>query len=154
MSTRSPFASAGAPSSGIKWADHEGALLAIRPKEVKSDIDTAYGRADAVQADVWVVEQDGVVDAESYPDCLIFPKLLQSQTRSKIGEIVLGRLGQGVAKPGQSPPWLLSQDNTPEDTQLGQAWYERRAAAAANGGQPAAAQPEPATVATGQDIPF
>ena len=149
-----PFASAGAPSSGIKWADHEDALLAIRPKEVKSDIDTTYGKADAVLADVWVVEQDGTVDGEAYPDCLIFPKLLQSQTRSKMGEIVLGRLGKGQAKPGQSAPWLLSVEISPDDLKQGEAWFERRKAAAAGTTPTPAAAPKPATVATGQDIPF
>jgi hypothetical protein len=31
--------------------------------------------------------------------------------KSKLGEKVLGRLGQGVAKPGQSPPWVLHEAN-------------------------------------------
>jgi hypothetical protein len=38
----------------------------------------------------------------------VFPKVLASQLRSSVGGKVIGRLGQGIAKPGQSAPWTLN----------------------------------------------
>ena len=55
------------------------------------------------------------------PDTLVFPKLLQSQLRSQIGKKVLGRLGQGSAKPGQSAPWLLNEASA-DDIAKAEAW--------------------------------
>jgi hypothetical protein len=96
-----------ASSSGINWNDYNGALLIFEVKEVVHGITTSYGERDAVRADVYVVDSD---HASNQPrDTLIFPAVLQSQLSSKVGKMVLGRLGQGQAKPGQSPPWLLEE---------------------------------------------
>jgi hypothetical protein len=35
-----------------------------------------------------------------------------SSLRSRIGQRVLARLEQGVAKPGQNPPWLIADAST------------------------------------------
>ena len=37
------------------------------------------------------------------------PKVLAVQLRPRIGQKVLGRLGQGQAKPGQDAPWVLAE---------------------------------------------
>lgn len=128
-----PFAAPAAPGEGIKWQDFNGALLLIEPKEVATGIQTSYGTTDAVRADVAVL--DGPHAGATIPDTLVFPKVLQGQLKSQIGAKVLGRLGQGTAKPGQSAPWLLSEA-TDQDKQTGMQWLQQNATA-----QPAAAAP-------------
>lgn len=116
-----PFA-APASANGITWADLLGRLLVIEPKALERDIQTSLGAKDAVRADVHVI--DGT-SPESNEDVLIFPRVLISQTSSKVGEKVLGRLGQGQAKPGQSAPWMI-QAPTEADIATGTAWLEAR----------------------------
>jgi hypothetical protein len=130
MST-DPFA-APASATAIQWADLNGSLLLIEVHNIEHDIPTTLGKKDAVRADVVVL--DGSGQGDTYPDCLIFPKGLQGQLRARIGQKVLGRLGQGVAKAAQSPPWLLSEA-TDADKRVGMAYL-------ANGlAQPATAPP-------------
>lgn len=131
MST-TPFA---APSSaaGITWADLNGALLIIDVKSVETGIRTLHGDSDAVRADVTVI--DGTQTGTVYTDTLVFPKVLQSQLRGNVGQKVLGRLGQGQAKPGQSAPWLLSEA-TADDTKTAMDWLNRNSLST-----PAQAQP-------------
>jgi hypothetical protein len=128
-----PFA-APAASAGITWADLDGLLLLIEPLSEETGIPTVHGEAKAVRANVTVL--DGPNAGERHDDTLIFPKILQSQVRPKIGEKVLGRLAQGNKKPGQSAPWIL-QEATPADVQIGVNWLAQSA-------RPAAAQAAPA----------
>lgn len=112
-----------APSSGIKWENLKGSLLLINPKEFRSGIATTFGTADAVEADVHVIDGPGAGD--DYDSTLVFPKLLSSQLKGSIGETVCGRLGQGQAKAGQSPPWLLLEAS-PDDLQKAEAWIAQQ----------------------------
>jgi hypothetical protein len=112
-----------AASSGIEWESLKGALLIIEPTEVVHNIGTNYGTTNAVRANVHVI--DGPKAGETYDDTLVFPKVLQSQVSSRIGQKVLGRLGQGVAKPGQSPPWTLNI-GTPADEATAVQWLASR----------------------------
>ena len=116
--TASPFATP-ATAVGIKWADINGALVLIDVHSVETGIQTTFGESDAVRADVAVL--DGEQAGETYPDCLIFPKALQGQLRSRIGAKVLGRVTQGQAKSGQSAPWLLAEA-TEDDIKVGTAY--------------------------------
>lgn len=129
-----PFASP-ASAAGIKWADINGALLLLEVHSVEKDITTTFGPSDAVRADVTVL--DGPSKGDEYRDTLVFPKGLQSQLRPNIGQKVLGRLGQGQAKPGQSAPWLLAEA-TDADKQIGVAYLNGQLAtpAAAGGNTP------------------
>lgn len=120
----SQFASPSAPSGGITWADHKDALLLIEPVSFEAQVQTSFGAADAVKATVSVIEGAGA--GETYPDTLIFPKILVSQTKSMVGQKVLGRLAQGQAKPGQSAPWLLSEA-TAEDIRKAEEFVARQA---------------------------
>lgn len=99
-----------APSSaaGIKWEDLNGRLLLVQPLSDEKDIQTSFGAANAVRANVTVI--DGPTAGEEYNDTLIFPKVLSSQVRGNCGtgRFNLGRLGKGNAKPGQSAPWMLA----------------------------------------------
>lgn len=143
-----PFAAPAPPSSGVKWDDLNGRLLLIEPKTAETGIATAFGDTDAIRADIAVLDGDGKGD--TYPDALVFPKVLQSQLRQQLGQKVLGRLGQGVGKPGQSPPWLL-EAATPDDQQTGIRYLEWRQ-------QNTLAAPAPATTppaaSGGSPVPF
>lgn len=122
-----------APGGGIKWDDHKGALLLIEPTSFEAQVNTSFGPADAVKANVHVIDGPGAGD--SYTDTMIFPKLLVSQTKPLLGKKVLGRLGQGQGKPGQSAPWLLNEA-TPEDNTKGEAWVAQHAPAVTSAGPP------------------
>jgi hypothetical protein len=128
----SMFVQPAAPGAGIKWEDHKGALLLIEPLSFETGIHTSFGDADAVKANVAVVDGPGA--GESFDDCLVFPKLLASQLKGQIGSKVLGRLGQGTAKPGQSAPWLL-QEASPEDLAKGEKWVSEHAKPAVQSAQ-------------------
>lgn len=109
-------------ASGIKWADLKGALLIIEPLSIETAIKTVHGESDAVKANVYVV--DGPNAGDEYRDTLIFPKVLQSAVRGSIGSQVLGRLGTGNAKPGQSAPWMLD-DFTDADVTAAEAYLAK-----------------------------
>jgi hypothetical protein len=86
-------------------SEMNGSLLVIWPTALEEDVPTTYGDADAIRANILVV--DGEHAGEYIDDALIFPRVLVSSLRSKVGRQVLGRLGQGQAKPKQDPPWIL-----------------------------------------------
>lgn len=98
-----------ASSSGIKWEYLNGALLIVEPISVEDGIKTVHGETSAIKANVSVV--DGAQSGAVYAETLIFPKVLQSAVRGSLGGMVLGRLGKGTAKPGQSAPWVLEEFN-------------------------------------------
>lgn len=119
------FVSASAPTSGdaIQWGDLKGKLLVIEPLSFEVGFKTSFGESDCVRANVCALT--GPDTADEYEDTLIFPRLLVSQTKQQIGKKVVGRLGQGNAKPGQSAPWLLEEANA-EDIAKAQAWDAKR----------------------------
>lgn len=118
-----PFATPAA-ASGLDLEALNGKLLLITPLKVEEGISTNFGLKDAVRADVVVL--DGPDAGSENADTLIFPLVLIGQLRSRIGQKVLGRLGQGQAKPGQKPPWKLSEA-TPADQEIGMAWLNKTA---------------------------
>lgn len=129
-----PFADP-ASATGVQWEDLNGALLLISPHKLEEDVNTSFGAKDAIRADV--VALDGPHAGEENIDVLIFPSVLIGQLRSQIGKKVIGRLGQGNAKPGQKPPWKLTEA-TAADRQVGMAWLSSHtlAAPAASGNTP------------------
>lgn len=118
----SEFVSAAPPSGGITWADHKGSLLIIEPQSFEAGITTAFGAADAIKADVYVLT--GPDTADEFKEALVFPKLLASQLKNQIGKKVVGRLAQGQAKPGQSAPWLLDEA-TADDIEKAKAFLDK-----------------------------
>lgn len=113
------FATPSDPGAGVKWAELNGSLLVIDVHGVKRDVGTSFGNADeVVQATVTVA--DGPQAGTVLADTLIFPRVLVSQLNSKVGSKVLGRLGQGVAKPGQSAPWMLNPATDADKATAGQ----------------------------------
>lgn len=94
------------PGDGIDYKEHYNELLHIEVLGVETGINTVHGPTDAVRANVTPL--DGPTAGTTIADTLIFPKVLQSQLKGSVGQSVIGRLGQGQAKPGQSAPWLLN----------------------------------------------
>lgn len=115
-----------ASSTGLDLQANEGALLMITPTNFEEGISTAYGTTDAVEANVVIL--DGPNAGEKLDGALIFPKVLQGQLKRYIGtgQIALGRLGKGQAKPGQSAPWKL-EDYTQQDAQTAQQYLNQNA---------------------------
>jgi hypothetical protein len=94
-----------APSSSeatVKPADLQGHLLIIKPVEYKTGIITSLGEAEAIEVDL--IDLDTNTEHNSV---LFFNVALRSALKSNIGKSVLARIGQGVAKPGKSAPWIL-----------------------------------------------
>jgi hypothetical protein len=56
-----------------------------------------------------------VTDSATFNDVLWFPKVLVGSLKGRIGQKVLGVLGKGTAKPGQSAPWILIDASTEPD---------------------------------------
>lgn len=133
----SEFVSAAPPSGGITWEEHNGKLLIVEPLSVETGIQTVHGSSDAVRANVYVLT--GPDSAEEFVDTLIFPKLLQGQTRGQIGKKVVGRLGQGVKKPGQNAPWVI-EEATAEDIEKAKSYLASRTLTSASSA-PAAKPP-------------
>jgi hypothetical protein len=121
------------PASGAKITDFDGSLLLLSPTEHREGIVTSFGPADAVVTEVAVL--DGKNAGEKHSGVLIFQKALMGQLRPKVGtgRMVLGRLGRGVAKAGQSAPWVLLD---PNDTDKDAARKYLAAAAAAQDNPP------------------
>lgn len=95
----------GAGGAALPLPDLLGALLLFEVLEQVPEMVTTFGMASPIRANVVVL--DGTHKTELFPDSLIFPKVLGSQLRAALGKRMAGRLGQGEAKRGQSPPWLL-----------------------------------------------
>ena len=110
------FATPAPAGEAISLKDYLGALLLIEVHAHEHGIPTVHGDSSAIRADVTVL--DGTGKGDTFDDTLLFPKVLQSQLKKAIGQKVLGRLGQGQGKPGQSPPWILS-DPTEADRATG-----------------------------------
>lgn len=128
--SNSPFA-APAAASGISWEDLNGSLLLIQPLSVEDSVQTTFGEKTAIRADISVL--DGDQKGEEYKDTLVFPLVLQGQLRGRLGQKVLGRLGQGEAKAGQKPPWILTEA-TEDDIKVGTAHLSGQLSTPAAGG--------------------
>lgn len=97
----SEFAAPGS-SGGFSVADADGHLVVIEVAGHETGIVTANGERDAIRATVHDVDA-----GETVEDALIFPKVMVGSLKGRVGQKVLARIGQGVAKPGQNPPWIL-----------------------------------------------
>jgi len=89
-------------TEGVKVADLNGHLLIVTPVEYKTGINTVNGVAEAIE--VSVVDLD---TNEEHHSLLWFNVALRNALKPLIGNKVLGRIGQGAAKPGKNAPWIL-----------------------------------------------
>ncbi len=95
-----------ASAAALNLDEINGRLLLLKPTKIEEGVVTALGTKDATVADVAVLDGG---DATVLKDVFVWPKVLQAQLKPKVGSgrYVLGRLGQGLAKPGQNAPWKL-----------------------------------------------
>ena len=94
-----------APSSNnesVKVDDLNGHLLILEALEYKTGIPTVHGEADAIE-----VRINDLDTGQSHESVLFFNVALKNALKTKIGQKVLARIGQGTAKPGKSAPWIL-----------------------------------------------
>lgn len=128
-------------STPVDYNAVNGALLLIKVISLEPHVPTVNTKpgeqSPAIRADVTVL--DGLKRGEVYTDTLIFPKVLQGQLRRSIGRSVLGRLGQGLPKPGQSAPWQLNEA-TPADMQAADAFLATKASGISSVGAPDTSQ--------------
>jgi hypothetical protein len=134
------FSSPSNTSEGVKVADLANHLLIITPVEYKTGIQTVHGLAEAVEVNV--VDLDTNTEHASL---LWFNVGLRNSLKSKVGQKVLARIGQGAAKPGKSAPWILV-DATGDASAIAKANAYLGSAPA-----PAAPKPAPATPAAPLD---
>ena len=100
-----------------------GNLLMFTVDKITDPIETKFGSSTAVACSVVVL--DGASQGAEYDDCLIFPKVLQSQLKSSVGGgRVLGRLAQGDNVKG-NPPWMLNAASG-TDKDLARQWIAAR----------------------------
>ena len=129
------FAAPSNATDSVKVADLAGHLLIVTPVEYKTGIPTVHGDAEAIEVNV--VDLDS---GKEHASMLWFNVALRNALKTKIGQKVLARIGQGTAKPGKSAPWILI-DATGDAAALAKA-------NAYLGSAPAAAKPSPAPVAS------
>jgi len=114
------------PSQGDKFnvSEHTGALCLFFVHDVRQGIPTSFGEKEAVACDIHVL--DGTDAGEIFQDCLIFQgALIGSLRRAAGGDPVLARIGQGVAKPGQQPPYVLAEFTDQDAAKAGAYLAER-----------------------------
>lgn len=95
---------------GDNWkiADALGELLLITPTGLEEDIETVHGSADAIKADVVVINEKKPSKSEEHSGVLIFQAFLKSSLKPSIGKgRVVARLGKGEAQKGKSAPYIL-----------------------------------------------
>jgi hypothetical protein len=92
-------------SEGVKPADVDGHLVVIRPIKVV-DVVTKYGEATAIDVDLIDIDEE-----RSYEGCRWFGKLLVATMRDQIDQLLIGTVGRGTARNGQSPPWVIEDQS-------------------------------------------
>jgi hypothetical protein len=131
-----------AQTTGFDYEAALGHLLVVDVIAHEDAVPTALGDKPAIRANILDVD-DPSLSAE---DALIFPRVLVGSLRPRVGQRVLGVLGQGVAKPGQNAPWTL-QDA------VGDPEAVKRAKAALAAAQPVSGA-VPAKPARSSAVPF
>lgn len=128
------FAAPSNANETVKVADLAGHLLIVKPVEYKTGIATVHGDAEAIEVNVVDLDTN-----KEHSSLLWFNVALRNALKTKIGQSVLARIGQGAAKPGKSAPWVLV-DAT------GDAAAVAKANAYISGSATAVATPAPAAV--------
>jgi hypothetical protein len=100
-------------SEFVKLTDYEGRLVLLTPTEFTKDVETTFGKADAVDANLVVL--DGPDAPLELGSTRVFQKFIVNSIKGNVatGRPVLGVVGKGqAAKKGQSPPWILTPAST------------------------------------------
>jgi hypothetical protein len=96
------FAAPSNANETVKVADLAGHLLIVKPVEYKTGIATVHGDAEAIEVNIVDLDTN-----KEHSSLLWFNVALRNALKTKIGQSVLARIGQGAAKPGKSAPWVL-----------------------------------------------
>jgi hypothetical protein len=96
------FSAPSSNSESVKVADLNGHLLILEAIEYKTGIPTVHGDADAIE-----VRINDLETGHTHESVLFFNVALKNALKTKIGQKVLARIGQGQAKAGKSAPWIL-----------------------------------------------
>lgn len=149
MST--PFQQPPPAASSIKTAELNGCLVLIYAERFQADCVMPDGKTiDGVEAAVHVL--DGPKGGEVLRG-MIFQRVMVGSLRNAVGgDPVLGRVGQGVANPGKSAPWVLNPF-TDADAALAMG-YIARARPGIQQAAPAAPVPTPAAAAPAAASPY
>ena len=100
------FAAPANTGGGVKPADLHNHLLIITPLEYRTGITTSMGDSDAIAVDIVDLDTN-----EEHDNSLLFNPALRNALKPLLGQKVLAKIVQGVAKPGKTAPWIL-QDMT------------------------------------------
>lgn len=150
MSTDTQFDAPAIGGETLKPDEVKGHLLIVRPLSYEQGITTAFGVRDAVRVNV--VDLDTPAD-DGTPGKLIvgalwFSGVLVGGLKHQLGGTVLARMGQGIAKPGQSAPWKLDDATTQQaDTARASTWLSAHPGALDGLTPPAVTAPAPAAAA-------
>jgi hypothetical protein len=96
------FAAPSNESENVKVADLANHLLIVTPVEYKTGIQTVHGVAEAIEVNVIDLDTN-----KEHNSLLWFNIALRNSLKTKVGQKVLAKIGQGTAKPGKSAPWIL-----------------------------------------------
>lgn len=121
--------------------EHLGSLLVLQVRSTEEGVETEYGPANVIVADVHVISPDATISA-SYEETWIFGTVLFSQLKRKVGRTVVGVLAQGEKRPGKNPPWRLDDPTDAQEQAAVRAMMARPDAPATE--QPAAPAPRSA----------
>ena len=139
------FSAPSTNNESVKVADLNGHLLILEALEYKTGIPTVHGDADAIE-----VRINDLDTGQSHESVLFFNVALKNALKTKIGQKVLARIGQGTAKPGKSAPWILIDATGDADAVAkANAFIAGTPAVAA---APAAATPPPVDLAAAQAL--
>jgi hypothetical protein len=117
MTVTDPFA---APSGGTKLADFKDRLVLFTPQEHLKDVETKYGKSDAVLTDIVVLDGPGAPVRED--SVRIFQKIFVGELSRRIGQernMLLARIVTVPNKKDENgkPVWV-PQTPTDEDKQV------------------------------------
>lgn len=103
-----PFSLPSGGGSEVKITEFVGELMLVKPTEFLPDFATSFGETDTIRADVTFLTGERQGDTEE--EMLIFQRPLVRALK-KVHEgpnpFLLGRLGKGTARQGQSAPYIF-----------------------------------------------
>lgn len=128
------FAAPASGGEGVTAAEVEGHILVVEPTALEEGVVTVHGPKDAIRCTV-----HDITAQATYTDCLWFGGYLVGGLKGRIGQRVLGMMGKGQAKPGQSAPWVLTDlSSEPKAVEAATAYLTGQVAATVAAPAPAA----------------
>jgi hypothetical protein len=96
------FATLSSDVQNVRPADVEGHLLVVEPLEFRQGMQTSMGESDAVLCRV-----HDITEQTTHDDVMWFSRVLVGRLSKRIGQRVVGVMGKGEAKVGQTAPWII-----------------------------------------------